>query len=125
MAGLILVVPPGGDFPIDIDWNYSWVVRSLLDGRPVAASPWTAASLVLQVYWGGLFSAVFGFSQTTLRVSTLVLGAAAVVAIYLLLREIVEREWALIGALLLLFNPLFVPLAYSFKTNVPLLAFAL
>src|SRR5947209_333703 len=72
VAALALLVPPGGEFPIDIDWNYSWVVQSLLDGRQVVVSPWTAATLVLQVYWGGIFAKLFGFSQTTLRVSTLV-----------------------------------------------------
>jgi 4-amino-4-deoxy-L-arabinose transferase-like glycosyltransferase len=122
MVGLVVLVPPGGEFPIDIDWNYARVVQTLVDQGQLEVSPWTAASLVFQVYWGALFVKAFGFSHTVLRTSTLVLGAAGVVGFYLLLRRLVDPALALLGALLLLFNPLFVGLAYSFKTNVPCLA---
>src|SRR5215212_5273570 len=115
MVALVVLVPPGGEFPIDIDWNYARVVQTLVDQGQLEISPWTAASLVFQVYWGALFVEAFGFSHTVLRTSTLVLGAAGVVGFYVLLRRLVDPALALLGALLLLFNPLFIGLAYSFK----------
>src|SRR5207248_711133 len=72
-----------------------------------------------------LFAHLFGFSHTTLRISTLVLAGSGVLAFYLLLRELLDPGRALLGALLLLFNPLFVFLSYSFMTDVPFLSLAL
>jgi hypothetical protein len=125
MAAVVVAVPPGGEFPIDIDWNYARVVQSLIERGRLEISPWTAASLVLQAYWGSWFAALFGFSHTTLRISTLVLAAAGVLGFYLLLRELLDPRRALLGALLLLFNPLYVCLSYSFKSNVPFLTLAI
>jgi 4-amino-4-deoxy-L-arabinose transferase-like glycosyltransferase len=125
MAALVVAVPPGGEFPIDIDWNYARVVQSLIERGRLEISPWTAASLVLQAYWGSLFAVLFGFSHTTLRISTLVLAAAGVLGFYRLLCELFDWRRALLGALLLLFNPLYVCLSYSFKSNVPFLALAI
>ena len=125
MGAFVLLVPPAGEFPVDVDWNYTRVVERLLNRGDLSVSPWTAASLVLQVGWGALFAQVFGISHTTLRCSTLVLAAATVFGFYALLRQVLDRPRALIGAFLLLFNPLFVALAYSFKSNVPFLALAL
>lgn len=122
---LLLLAPPAGEFPVDIDWNYTRVVQGLLERGQLDVSPWTATSLVFQVGWGSLFALLFGLSHTTLRISTLVLAAAGVVGFYLLLREFLTAPRALLGALLLLFNPLYVSLAYSFKTNVPFLALAI
>ena len=121
-ALLLALVSPVGEFPVDDDWLYARVVQGLVERGRLDLPAWTAASLVLQVWWGGLFASFLGFSHTMLRVSTLVLSAAGALGSYLLLCELLDPWPALLGALLLLFNPLYVMLSYSFMTNVPFLS---
>jgi 4-amino-4-deoxy-L-arabinose transferase-like glycosyltransferase len=125
MAAFVVVVPPVGEFPIDDDWHYAALVQSLLAQGYLVLSSWTAPSLVFQAYWGALFAHLFGFSHTTLRASTLLLSAVAVLGCYALLRDLLDRPRALLGASALLVNPLYVFCSYSFNTYVPFLAFAL
>jgi 4-amino-4-deoxy-L-arabinose transferase-like glycosyltransferase len=125
MVALLLTVPPVGEFPIDDDWLYARTVESLLEQGRLELPAWSANSLVLQVYWGTAFTALLGFSHEALRASTLVLAAAGVLACYVLLRELLDDRRALLGAMLLLFNPLYVFLSYSFMTDVPFLSLAL
>jgi 4-amino-4-deoxy-L-arabinose transferase-like glycosyltransferase len=125
MAALVFVVPPLGEFPIDDDWLYARVVYSLVDRGEFDVPAWAATSFVLQAYWGALFAELFGFSHTALRVSTLVVAAVGVLGCFVLLRDLLDTRRALLGALLLLFNPLYVHQAYSFMTDVPFLALAL
>jgi 4-amino-4-deoxy-L-arabinose transferase-like glycosyltransferase len=125
LAALLGAVSPLGEFPINDDWLYSLTVQSLVDQGRLQIPAWTAPSLVLQAYWGALFAQLFGFSFTVLRSSTLVLGAAGLIGFYLLLRELLDPGRALLGTLLLLFNPLFVTLSYSFMSDVPFLSLTL
>jgi 4-amino-4-deoxy-L-arabinose transferase-like glycosyltransferase len=124
MAALVIVVPPAGEFPIDDDWLYARTVQGLVERGRLEVPAWSAVSLVLQAYWGGFFARLFGFSHTALRASTLVLAAAAVLGTYLLLRDLLDSRRAVLGALLLLVNPLFVFLAYSFMSEIPFLGLA-
>jgi 4-amino-4-deoxy-L-arabinose transferase-like glycosyltransferase len=125
MAVLVILVPPVGEFPIDDDWVYASVVKSLLETGQLEIPIWAATSIVLQAYWGALFTQIFGFSHIALRMSTLVLALAGVMGCYVLLRELLGARRALVGALLLLFNPLYVFLSYSFMTDVPYLSLQL
>ena len=124
MAILVLAAPPAGEFPIDDDWNYTRMVQALVERGQLELPPWSAASLLLQTVWGALFARLLGFSFATLRESTLVLGAVAVLGTYVLLRNLTDGRRALFGSLLLLFNPLFVFRSYSFMSDVPFLALA-
>src|SRR5919197_2237820 len=125
MAALLAVVPPLGEFPINDDWLYARTVQGLIERGQLEVPAWGASSLVLQAYWGGLFARLFGFSHGALRASTVVLGAAGVLGCYALLRELLGARRALLGALLLLVNPLYVTLSYSFMTDVPFLSLTL
>src|SRR6266487_3027811 len=125
MALLLVAVPPAGDFPIADDWLYARMVKSLVELGQLQISPWSSATFVLQAYWGALFAQLFGFSHSVLRASTLLLGALGVLAFYLLLRDLLDRRRALLGALLLLANPLYVHLSYTFLTDIPFLTLAL
>jgi 4-amino-4-deoxy-L-arabinose transferase-like glycosyltransferase len=117
------LVNPVGDFPLNDDWTYALAVKSILQtGRFALPSPATT-NIFAQAYWGALFCLPFGFSFTALRFSTLTLGAAGILAFYLLLREIGgNRSAALLGSLTLAANPLYFGLAHTFMTDVPVLA---
>lgn len=119
----IVLVNPIGEFPSVDDWAYRVPVKALVEHGDITFSDWTATNLIAQVFWGALFALPFGASFTTLRISTLVAGFLAAVALYRLVRD-ADRpiSLALLSGLLLLFNPLFMPLAFSFMSDVPFIA---
>src|SRR5438094_1729155 len=125
IAAVLLAAPPLGEFPINDDWLYARTVQGLVERGQLEVPAWGASSLVLQAYWGALFARLFGFSHLALRASTLVLAAVGLVGFYLLLRELLDPGRALLGTLLLLVNPLYVTLSYSFMTDVPFLSLTL
>src|SRR2546430_5874257 len=87
MVALFVLVPPGGEFATDDDWDYALTVQRLVETGRLQLSAWAQATLVFQIAWGGLFARLFGFSHTILRVSTLVLAALGVVSFYGLARQ--------------------------------------
>ena len=124
-ALLPLLVSPRGDFPINDDWVNALGVKALVERGVLAPPAYTASTVVLQLAWGALFTQAFGFSHSVLRASTLVLATLGALGFYYLLLELVDRFRAALGALLLLFSPLYIPLAYSFHGDVPFLCLAL
>lgn len=119
----VIAIDPRGDFALNDDWAYALAVRRLLDDGAFRPPGWAGMTLLSQAVWGAGFAALAGPSHTVLRVSTLVLAAAAIVGVYLLARELrAGRALALLTALTLAANPLFVVLACTFMTDVPMLA---
>ena len=68
---------PHRDVPVIDDWTYAWSVEQLRYHGRLAMLDWSAVFPVGPALWGTAWSLVFGFSFTTLRVSTLVLAAVA------------------------------------------------
>ncbi|MBW4697639.1 MAG: glycosyltransferase family 39 protein [Aphanocapsa lilacina HA4352-LM1] len=121
---LALLVNPVGDFPLNDDWAYAKAVQSILDKGDLQLTDWAPASQIAQVLWGSLFCLPDGFSFTALRLSTLVLAWVGAASTYALGRELgAGLPLALLGALLLTVNPIYVNLAFTFMTDVPFYAF--
>ena len=81
---------------------------------------WSAHYPLAQILWGALFSRLLGFSFAVLRLSTLVLAWAGLLAFYGTLRELGTRPLlAGLGTLMLWCNPVFFVLSHSFMTDVP------
>ncbi len=122
--GMVFLVNPMGDFPLNDDWAYGWSVKTLLEKGEFQLSDWTAVNLMSQVFWGALFCLPLGFSFTALRLSTLTLGFIGVIATYGTLREVKASPGvALAGALTVTLNPLYFCLSNSFMTDVPSFTF--
>ena len=114
------------DVPVIDDWTYAWSVEQLRYHGRLAMLDWSAVFPIGPALWGTAWSLVFGFSFTTLRMSTLVLAAVASGALYLILRELeAAPRVALLGALTMAANPTFLLLSSSFMTDVPFVAFTL
>ncbi len=109
--------------PVIDDWTYAWSVeRLLVDGR-IEILDWSAVYPLAHSLWGAAWSLLFGFSFTTLRLSTLALSLLATCALYLILRELEARPGvALLGALTVAANPVVLLLSSSFMTDVPFVA---
>ena len=119
----VLAIDPRGEFPIIDDWSYARTVRTLLEQHRLEYDGWNSPILFLQAIYGALFSLPFGFSFTTLRASTLVLGLVGVVGLYATLRRAGASEfWAAVGGLVLLCNSLYLQHSFTFMTDVPFLS---
>jgi Dolichyl-phosphate-mannose-protein mannosyltransferase len=125
-VALAAIVNPIGEVILNDDGAYSYAVKSVLETGSLRFSPWGSPNLFSQVYWGALFCLPFGFTYTALRLSTLTIALAGLLALYGLLREAGARSTtALFGVLLLALNPLFFELSFTFMTDVPFLGFTL
>jgi hypothetical protein len=122
---MAVLIRPVGDFPLNDDWSYGKIVRTLVETGRLEYTPWVSMALLTQILWGALFCLPFGFSHTALRFSTLTLGLAGILGIYGLLRECrLTRSTAFLGALTVAVNPVFFNLSATFMTDVPFFAFA-
>jgi hypothetical protein len=101
------------------DWPYILMAQKLAATGHVLYNGWAAAMLVWQLYLGAAFIKLFGFSLTTVRMSTLL---AAVALAFILQRTLVlagisERN-ATIGTLALVLSPLYLMLSVTFMTDI-------
>jgi Dolichyl-phosphate-mannose-protein mannosyltransferase len=120
---MVILVNPLGNFGLNDDWAYGFSVKSLIEKGQLEISTWTAPNLLAQIFWGALFCLPVGFSFTALRFSTLTLGLVGAIANYGLLREVnLHQKFALYGALIVAFNPIYFGLANTFMTDVPFFA---
>lgn len=119
----LLIVRPTLHRALIDDWNYQLSVRHLVNQHQLWVAPWTAATLVFQIFWGALFAWPFGVGPIALRISTLVASFGGTLATYGLCRELeVTPRRAVIGGLAVWFNPITFSLSYTFMTDVPYLA---
>jgi Dolichyl-phosphate-mannose-protein mannosyltransferase len=95
-------------------------VEHFLETGELRMLEWSAHYPLAQILWGALFSRLLGFSFTALRLSTLVLAWAGLLAFYGTLREVgVRPRLAGLGTLMLWGNPVVFVLSHSFMTDVP------
>ena len=119
LATTFLVYSPA-EIPIVDDWTYAWSVEHFLHTGELRMLEWSAHYPLSQVLWGALFSQLFGFSFVVLRLSTLVLAWAGLLAFFLTLREVGIGPFpAGLATLALWCNPVFFVLSHSFMTDVP------
>ncbi|QGZ53959.1 ArnT family glycosyltransferase [Paraburkholderia acidiphila] len=118
-----IVVNPVGNFPLNDDWSYGIAVQRLLQTGQFHPTGWTSMPLITQVLWGSLFCVPFGFSYTTLRISTLVAGFIGIVLLERLVRSHgCDARSSALTAAVLAFNPLYFNLANTFMADVPFTA---
>jgi hypothetical protein len=122
----IVFVNPLRDMPLEDDWAYAWSVERLVETGRFEAHEWAAANPVLPVYWGWLFSTLFGFSFAVLRVSTLVLAVVGWVAFYFLAKHHgLDNDEAGVLALALFASPLVFRFSLNFMSDVPFLVWVI
>lgn len=124
MTGVMLAMTWLAGAPVEVplidDWTYAWSVEHFLQTGELRMLEWSAHYPLAQILWGALFSRLLGFSFAVLRLSTLLLAWAGLLAFYGTLRELGIRPLlAGLGTLLLWCNPVFFVLSHSFMTDVP------
>ena len=118
-----LLVWPVGRYAIEDDWAFSLTLRNLLDTGEIHILHWIPVTLISHLLWGLLFTTVFGFHFTVLKISTVVLMGGGIWAMMDLLRRLeVPSGVAAMAGLALLFNPLHFFQGFLYATDVPALA---
>ncbi len=114
-----LISRPYADMGICDDGPYILVAKKLAATGHIAYNGWSAAMLLWQLYLGAAFIKLFGFSFTTVRMSTLLV--AVLLAFFLqrtmVLASISERN-ATIGTLALVLSPLYLLLSVTFMSDI-------
>ncbi len=122
---LIFLVNPVGEFPLNDDWAYALPVKELIEHGHLRFTDWQGMSLISQVVYGAICCRLFGFGFTILRLSTLLFGLAGIIWFYVVLRRVrVNPLVSFLLSLVLLGNPIYFELSYTFMTDVPFTAMA-
>src|ERR671924_396301 len=86
MTSLLASAPV--DAPVIDEWTYAWSVEHFLQTGELRVLEWSTVYPLAQILWGALFSRLLGFSFAVLRLSTLVLAWAGLLAFFLTLRQV-------------------------------------
>lgn len=120
LFGCVLLSKPWGEVGFNDDWSYIWSARVLAQTGHIAYNGWGAMMLGWQLYLGALFIKLFGFSFGASRASVLVV---ALLTSWLMQRVLVRcgcGEWnASIATLTVSLSPVYLPLAFSFMSDIP------
>lgn len=113
------LVRPWGDFPLNDDWQYARVAKHLAETGRFEVDVSIAPSLVGQSYLAAALIRLFGFSHTLLRVLTMVLTVVLLWTLDSILRIVgARRSDRMLGCALLVLNPIFLHLSFSYMTEV-------
>ena len=121
-----MLVNPIGEYAIDDDWAY---VKSLghlhFEGR-LKILDWNPMSLVGHLFWGILFTKLFGFSFTVTKISVVGLLLIECLTLAAFLHSFqMSRSCGLIAILTIFFNPLHFYHSFLYDTDIPAIAWQL
>jgi hypothetical protein len=104
----------------DDDFSYIWTARAMAATGHFVYNRWSTAMLGWQIYLGAFFIKLLGFSFTTVRASVLLLGMATAALLQRVFVRVGVNEWnATLATLTLTVSPLFLPLTFSFMSDIP------
>ena len=114
-----LISRPYTTMGVGDDGPYILMARTLATTGHIVYNGWASPMLTCQLYLGAAFIKLFGFSFTTVRMSTLLV---AVVMAFLLQRTLVraginERN-ATLGTLALVLSPMYLMLSVTFMSDI-------
>jgi hypothetical protein len=114
-----LISRPYASMGISDDWPYIVMTQTLAATGHIVYNGWPAAMLGWQLYLGAAFIKLFGFSPTTVRMSTLLVAVAlAFVLQRTLVRAGISERNATIGTLALVVSPLYLMLSVTFMSDI-------
>jgi hypothetical protein len=120
LAACTLAALPFAEVGLDDDFSYVHSAKTLAQTGHIVYVGWASAMLGWQLPLGALFIKLFGFSFSATRASVLVVS---MLTAYLLQRTMVRfglRDWnATLATLTFVLSPLFMPLAFSFMSDIP------
>jgi hypothetical protein len=116
------ILLPLTDAPVVDSWLYAAAVRRFLRTGEIHFPGYTQAMAVAQVVYGAAWGRVFGANAVSLEISIAILAVACCAMFHALLRKCGARNWQALAATgLLVCNPCFTFLSFSFMTEIPFL----
>ena len=114
-----LISRPFAEMGISDDVPYILMARTLATTGHVVYNGWAAPMLTWQLYLAATLIKLFGFSFTTVRMSTVLVAVALAFVLQrtLVLANITERN-ATIGTLALVLSPLYLVLSVTFMSDI-------
>ncbi|MGA8939177.1 MAG: glycosyltransferase family 39 protein [Acidobacteriaceae bacterium] len=114
-----LISRPYANMGISDDGPYILMAQHLATTGHIAYNGWAAPMLGWQLYLGAAFIKLFGFSLTTVRMSTLLVAVLmAFVLQRTLVRACISERNAIIGTLALVLSPLYLKLSVTFMSDI-------
>ncbi len=121
----IIFINPTGEFAINDDWAFARSVNNYNNGD-YKICDWLAMTAFSHVIWGSLWTKLFGFSFTILRISTLVLSFIGIITFNSILNEFkLNKSLKILGLTIFAFNPIYFHLSYSYMSDVPAIVYSL
>jgi hypothetical protein len=115
-----LAIWPVVEMGVNDEWSYVKTVQILAQTGHIVYNGWATAMVGWQLYLGAMFVKLFGFSFTAVRLSVLLVAMATAFLTQRILVRVGIHQWnATLGTLVFILSPLFLPLAFSFMTDVP------
>src|ERR1700687_1925320 len=119
----LAILHPLTDAPVVDSWVYASAVRRFLRTGEVRFPGYTQAMPIVQVLYGAAWGRVFGANAVSLEISTMLVAIACGLMFYALAHRCGARRWQALAATgLLICNPCFTFLSFSFMTEIPFLA---
>jgi len=114
-----LIARPYANMGICDDGPYILMARHLANTGHIAYNGWATAMLGWQLYLGAAFIKLFGYSFTTVRMSTLLVAAATAWLLQrTLVRASVNERNATLGTLALALSPLYLMLSATYMNDI-------
>jgi hypothetical protein len=118
----LAILHPLTDAPVVDSWLYGSAVRRFLHTGEIRFAGYAQAMPIAQVIYGALWGRAFGANSVSLEIATVVLAIACGVMFHALARRCGARRWQALAATgLLVCNPCFTFLSFSFMTEIPFL----
>src|SRR5271170_2709303 len=119
----LLILHPLTDAPVVDSWLYGSAVRRFLRTGEMRFAGFTQAMPIAQVFYGVGWAHVFGGNSVSLEFATVTLAVLCGVMFHALAIRCGAPRWQALAATgLLICNPCFLFLSFSFMTEVPFLA---
>ncbi|HEY0757772.1 MAG TPA: hypothetical protein VGD59_00800 [Acidisarcina sp.] len=116
----VIAAHPVLEMGLNDDWSYIWIARTLANTGHIVYNGWATPMLGWQLYLGALSIKLFGFTFTAVRSSMLLVSLSTAVLLQRLFTRLGIAEGdATVATLTLVLSPLFLPLAFSFMSDVP------
>ena len=115
----LVIAHPIAETGMNDDPSFMWSARVAAQTGHIVYNGWATPILTWMLYLGALFIKLFGFSFTILRVSIATLSLAVIFLLQRLFERCgISRPNATLGTLTVVLSPLFVPLSFSFMTDI-------
>ncbi|HEY6394604.1 MAG TPA: glycosyltransferase family 39 protein, partial [Candidatus Binataceae bacterium] len=117
------ILHPLANAPVADSWLYGEAARFFRETGRIRFAGFTDAMPVAQVIYGAVWALFFGAGSISLEISEVALGAVAALVFFAMARRCgAQPSQALLATGMMVCNPCYLFLSFSFMTEIPFLA---